>query len=119
MIQQILTRPNPQGMAALGGGLGTGGVAMGGGIAGVASKHDAEGIKIYKEKTNYKEWEFIYDPAKDQKTGQGGTVGGPIPGLGNMGTGSSTGSSGFGGGQQQPSTGFGGQQQGGFGQQRR
>lgn len=111
MIQQILTRPNPQGLANIQGGMG-GAQAMGGGIAGVASKHDAEGIKIYKEKTNYKEWEFVYDPSKEkgamgQIPGQvQGTVGGQMPGQ-----------PGFGGGQQ----GFGGQpggfggQQGGFG----
>lgn len=105
MIQQILTRPNPQGLANLQGGMG-GAQAMGGGIAGVASKHDAEGIKIYKEKTNYKEWEFVYDPSKEKgATGQmpgqvQGTVGGQIPGQ----------TGGFGG---QPG-GFGGQQ-GGFG----
>jgi hypothetical protein len=104
MIQQILTRPNPQGLANIQGGMG-GAQAMGGGIAGVASKHDAEGIKIYKEKTNYKEWEFVYDPSKEkgamgQIPGQvQGTVGGQMPGQ-----------PGFGG---QPG-GFGGQQ-GGFG----
>ena len=118
MIQQILTRPNPQGLAKIQGGLG-GALAMGGGIAGVASKHDAEGIKIYKEKTNYKEWEFVYDPSKEkgamgQFPGQTqGTVGGQMPGQ--PGFGGQPG--GFGG---QPG-GFGGQpggfggQQGGFG----
>ena len=55
------------------------GTGLGGGIAGVASKHDAEGIKIYKEKTNYKEWEFVYDPTKDQK-GQQGQIPGQMPG---------------------------------------
>ena len=118
MIQQILTRPNPQGLANIQGGMG-GAQAMGGGIAGVASKHDAEGIKIYKEKTNYKEWEFVYDPSKEkgamgQFPGQmQGTVGGQMPGQ--PGFGGQPG--GFGG---QPG-GFGGQpggfggQQGGFG----
>ena len=53
------------------------------GIVGVASKVDAEGIKVYKEKTNYKEWEFVYDASKDQKTAQGqvpGQVPGQMPG---------------------------------------
>lgn len=107
LIQNILTRPNPQGLANLqGGGAAQG---LGGGIAGVASKYDAEGIKIYKDKTNYKEWEFVFDPSKEQKAAQGqipgqipGQMPGQIPGQG----------TGFG---QQPS-GFGGQQ-GGFGQQ--
>lgn len=65
MIQQLLTTPNPRGLQQAG--LQTGSVGLGGGIAGVASKVDAEGIKIYKEKTNYKEWEFVYDPTKDQQ----------------------------------------------------
>jgi len=68
MIQQILTRPNPQGLANLQqGGMQT----MGAGIIGVASKVDAEGIKIYKDRTNYKEWEFVYDPTKDKKLNPG------------------------------------------------
>ncbi|MBM3757229.1 MAG: hypothetical protein FJW38_25000 [Acidobacteria bacterium] len=65
MIQQLLTTPNPRGLQQAG--LQPGSVGLGGGIAGVASKVDAEGIKIYKEKTNYKEWEFVYDPTKDQQ----------------------------------------------------
>ncbi|HEU0121247.1 MAG TPA: hypothetical protein VFQ91_12030 [Bryobacteraceae bacterium] len=75
MIQQILTRPNPQGLSnAMGGGT----QALGGGIVGVASKYDAEGIKIYKDRTNYKEWEFVYDASKDQKLG--GQIPGQTPG---------------------------------------
>ena len=34
----------------------------GAGIAGVASKYEATGIKIYKDHAKYNEWEFIYDP---------------------------------------------------------
>lgn len=115
LIQQILTRPNPQGLQnAMGAGAGTPG--LGGGIAGVASKYDAEGIKIYNEKTNYKEWEFVYDPAKDLKKAMG-QVPGQVPGMpgqvptgfpGQPGQGT-----GFGGGQP---TGIGGQP-GGFGGQ--
>jgi hypothetical protein len=37
---------------------------IGGGIAGVASKFDAEGIMVYGDHTNYKEWEFVFDPTK-------------------------------------------------------
>ncbi|MBL8242389.1 MAG: hypothetical protein JNM66_33495 [Bryobacterales bacterium] len=113
MIQQILTRPNPQGLANIQGGMNAG-TGMGGGIAGVASKYDAEGIKIYKEKTNYKEWEFVYDPTKDQK-GQQGQIPGQIPGQvpGQIPTGQGAGpTGGFG---TSPTGGFGGQQ-GGFGQ---
>ena len=38
---------------------------VGGGIAGVASKREQEGIKLYKEKKKYNEWEFVYDITKD------------------------------------------------------
>jgi hypothetical protein len=112
MIQQILTRPNPQGMANIQG-MQAGGQALGGGIAGVASKHDAEGIKIYNEKTNYKEWEFVYEPAKELQKALGGMAG-QIPGMNNQnnGFGNSSGQSGFGSQQQ---GGFGSQQPGGLG----
>lgn len=79
MIQQLLTTPNPRGLQQAG--LQPGSAGLGAGIAGVASKVDAEGIKIYKEKTNYKEWEFVYDPAKDQQRQAGQLQGGPAPGL--------------------------------------
>ena len=39
---------------------------MGSGIAGVASKYEGEGIKIYQDSNLIQEWEFIYDPAKDK-----------------------------------------------------
>ena len=73
---------------------------------------------IYNEKTNYKEWEFVYDPSKDAKKAQAQINGqmqqqNGIPGLNQpSGMGSSSGQSGFGGQQ----GGFGGQQ-GGFGGQ--
>jgi hypothetical protein len=59
MIQQILTSPRPGGAP-----LGANGQTIGGGIAGVASNADATGIKIYNDRQNYKEWEFIFDPTK-------------------------------------------------------
>jgi len=74
MIRKLLTTPNPQGLAAAMGAQQSQG--LGGGIVGFASKVDREGIKIYKEKTNYKEWEFVYDAT--QQSGMGG--GGNIPG---------------------------------------
>jgi len=37
----------------------------GAGIAGVASKYEAQGIKIYKDHAKYNEWEFIYDPRQE------------------------------------------------------
>ena len=63
MIQTLLTSPRQGGMP--GQPAGSVGQTIGGGIAGVASTADDEGIKIYKDHTNYKEWEFIYDYTKD------------------------------------------------------
>lgn len=57
-IQTLLTRTPQQGGAP------AGGLAIGGGIAGVASNADMEGIRVYNEKTNYKEWEFLFDARK-------------------------------------------------------
>jgi hypothetical protein len=45
--------------------------AIGGGIAGVASKREQEGIKIYNAKKKYNEWEFVYDVTKDKTRGAG------------------------------------------------
>jgi hypothetical protein len=42
-----------------------GGQTVGGGIAGVASKLEQDGIKLYKDRTPYNEWEFVYDITKD------------------------------------------------------
>lgn len=58
------------------------GMAIGGGIAGVASKADMEGIRTYNERTNYKEWEFLFDFRKAMQAagmgaGQGTQQGAP------------------------------------------
>ncbi|MCS7042543.1 MAG: hypothetical protein NZR01_07105 [Bryobacteraceae bacterium] len=68
-IQRVLTRQTAQ--AGIGGpGL------IGGGIAGVASKADMEGIRVYNNATNYKEWEFLFDFRKAmQAAGMGGALG--------------------------------------------
>jgi hypothetical protein len=53
-------------------GLGRGGnLSIGGGIAGVASKFEGAGIKVYGDRTKYNEWEFIYDVRKDPSTAPG------------------------------------------------
>ncbi|HXB74625.1 MAG TPA: hypothetical protein VNY05_40700 [Candidatus Acidoferrales bacterium] len=63
MINRILTTPRPGGMPQ--NNTGTAAIGMiGGGIAGVASTADGEGVKIYNDRALYKEWEFIFDPAK-------------------------------------------------------
>ena len=101
LIRQILTTPRAGGMPGAQG-LGQGG--LGAGIAGVASKKEATGIKIYNERTRYDEWEFLYDPSKDVPKGmqqaggaqgtnqpggplQGNQPGGGQPGSGSMGGG--------------------------------
>ncbi len=96
----------------------------GGGIAGVASKHEGRGIKLVNERDRIEEWEFIYDYGKDRggrpntntqsqsATGQNQQQGG----FGGLGTGTGQGSGAGRGGQQGGQGGFGqGQGQGGFG----
>lgn len=82
MIQSQLTRPTPQTTVARQGGLG--GQQQGqqqgtlaGGVAGVASTLDLEGIMVYKERTNYKEWEFLADLNKIRGGAAGGAAGQP------------------------------------------
>jgi len=41
------------------------GQVFGGNIIGVGSKVDQQSIKIYDNGTTYRQWEFIWDPAKD------------------------------------------------------
>jgi hypothetical protein len=50
------------------------GSTIGGGIAGVASKLEQEGIKRYRERALYNEWEFVYDLTKDTSR-----TGGAVP----------------------------------------
>jgi hypothetical protein len=57
------------------------GQTIGGGMAGVASKREQEGIKIYKEQKSYHKWEFVYDITKDPaRTGGAVPQGAPPPG---------------------------------------
>jgi len=72
MIRDILTKPRPGGLAGvLQQGAPGGGQVIGGGIAGVASTLEAEGIMVYNDRTKYNEWEFLYDIRKDPlKMGQ-------------------------------------------------
>ncbi len=62
-IQNMLTNPR-QGMGGATGGASASGGPTQGGIVGVASKRDMEGIRLYNERSNYKEWEFLYDRKK-------------------------------------------------------
>jgi hypothetical protein len=63
MLQQALYGPRPGGPPQVV----AGGVVGGTGIAGFASTADAEGIMVYNDRTNYGEWEFVFDPVKDNK----------------------------------------------------
>jgi hypothetical protein len=104
LIGQLLTSPRPGGLNGLSGGAapapGNAGGApqaaaaaptIGGGIAGVASKREQEGIKVYKDKTKYNEWEFVYDITKDtSRTGGAAAPGQQQPqGLGQQQPGNS------------------------------
>jgi type II secretory pathway pseudopilin PulG len=60
------------------------GQVIGGGLAGVASQQQHFGIKIYKERSKYNEWEFVYDITADLL--RGGFVGQALN-PGNYGTG--------------------------------
>lgn len=84
MIGNLLTTPNPAANPALGNTQPLG-QQIGGGIAGVASKSEDPAIMVYNDRTNYNEWEFIFDPAKQQGlaglTG-GATIGTPAANLG-------------------------------------
>ncbi len=87
----------------------------GGGIAGVASTHTGPSIKVYKERSKYQEWEFVFTPT--QRTGAlGGTTGG-AGGQGGQGGGTGAGQGGGGrqGGGQGGQGGGPGGQGGGFG----
>jgi hypothetical protein len=63
LLNNLLTQPRPGGMPTVSGAAGTTG-AIGGGIAGFASTVDADSIMVCADHSNYKEWEFIFDPTK-------------------------------------------------------
>ncbi len=78
LIQRLLTTPHPQGIAAV---QQQGPIQQGGtGIAGVASKLEADSIKVYNDRSKYNEWEFLYDPRMDRMfAGAQGAQGGQRP----------------------------------------
>lgn len=60
------------GQAGMGGGqpgIG-GGSQFGGGLVGVATTVEMEGIRRYKDHSNYSEWEFVFDPKDSKSQGQ-------------------------------------------------
>jgi len=136
VIQRLLTQPrqpppgviqpgqaptgpitNPSGTFLASGPAANGGNGQfgGGGIAGVASKHEGKGIKLVNERDRIEEWEFIYDYGKDRggrpstnSQSQQANQGGINPGGINPAQGTGFGNSGGG---------LGGQQGGGLGGQ--
>jgi hypothetical protein len=74
MINSLLTTPRPGGMPT-----GMPGATIGGGIAGVASKYEAEGIMVINDRTKINEWEYIFDQTKYRAPPNplGGTAGTP------------------------------------------
>jgi hypothetical protein len=79
MIQGLLTTPRPGGMPT-----NMPGSSMGGGIAGVASKFEADGIMVINERTAINEWEYIFDANKYRVPPNpiSGTVGTPLSPMG-------------------------------------
>ncbi len=70
-INDQLFRPNqPDGAGAQN--------AVGGGIAGVASTFDGPTIKIYRERSKYNEWEFVYNPLANQPKLPAGAANNPL-----------------------------------------
>jgi hypothetical protein len=76
MIRGILTSPRGAAGTAAGGGQ-----MIGGGIAGVASTLEAEGVMVYNERTKYNEWEFLFDLRKEQAKAAS-AMGGGMTGVG-------------------------------------
>jgi type II secretory pathway pseudopilin PulG len=79
LLGNLLTSPRPGGLAGITSGQ-PGGI-MGGGIAGVASKAEGEAIMVYSDRTDFSEWEFIYDPMKFRvpPNPNSGSGGGGVP----------------------------------------
>lgn len=74
------------------------GQIVGGGIAGVASTVERQGIKVYHEKNKYNEWEFLYDYAQEAGAAQvrGAVPGGANPAAPGVNSGGISGNAAFG-----------------------
>lgn len=68
MINSLLTTPRqpPAGLFNNN----QGGQFGAGGLAGVASKFEGKGIKVYNERSKYEEWEFVFDMKNDPRMQQ-------------------------------------------------
>jgi type II secretory pathway pseudopilin PulG len=80
MIGRLLTSPRTQPQPNTQ----QGGQQIGGGIAGVASTSESPSIMVYNDRTNYNEWEFIFDLTKQRAAANpnGGVVGTPAQNIG-------------------------------------
>jgi hypothetical protein len=89
LIRNLLTTPRPGGLAGLRGAQAQSNQpSFAEGIAGVASKVEQRGIKVYNEREYYNEWEFVYDYRQDATmaglmggAGQPGNINPGQPGL--------------------------------------
>lgn len=66
LIQRLLTTPTQRGAVTAAAAAAAQQPVQVGGIAGIASKRDSQSIKVYNDRTNYKEWEFLYDVRQDR-----------------------------------------------------
>jgi type II secretory pathway pseudopilin PulG len=78
--------PNAAGSTSGQSALGQPGQTFGGaGIIGFSPNSPKQSIMVYKTKTHYNEWEFVYDPKVEQMLGAGSQLGAPVqpggPGL--------------------------------------
>ena len=84
IIGNLLTQPRPGGLAGLRGSarqqMQGSGAGMTGGIAGVASKVEERGVKVYKGRDYFNEWEFVFDHREAQNQALAGMGG--VPGMG-------------------------------------
>lgn len=94
VIQRLLTTPRPGGLEGLRGsqnamqqmqGQGQQGMnQFQEGIAGVASKSEATGVKVYNGEESFNLWEFVYDYRQDQSMAGMMAGAGGMGGVGNM-----------------------------------
>ena len=88
LIGDLLTRPRPGGLAGLQGQMtpqqGAPAAAFQEGIAGVASKSERSGVKVYKDREAFNEWEFVYDYRTDALVGAMGAQTATPAGGGNI-----------------------------------
>jgi hypothetical protein len=80
MLNNLLTSPRRGGMPTA-----MSGTTIGGGLAGVASKYESEGIMVINQRTKINEWEYIFDMNKYRVPPNpvGGTAGSQQQQMGN------------------------------------